>query len=92
MHPKYLSIEDYDYILPEEKIATYPLEKRDESKLLIYKNGEISEDRYKNIANHLPEKSFLVFNDTKVIKARITYFKNLPAQSSRFFAWNLMKK
>ncbi|MDQ6843128.1 MAG: S-adenosylmethionine:tRNA ribosyltransferase-isomerase [Bacteroidota bacterium] len=75
MHPKSLSIEDYNYTLPEEKIASYPLEKRDESKLLILKDGEISEDRYKNIADHLPEKSLLVFNDTKVIKARILFQK-----------------
>ena len=75
MHPKFLSIEDYNYTLPEEKIAAYPLQKRDESKLLVFKNGEISEDRYKNIADHLPEKSLLVFNDTKVIKARLLFQK-----------------
>lgn len=75
MHPKHLSISDFDYALPEEKIAIYPLGKRDQSKLLIYKKGEISEDFYRNIAGHLPEKSFLVFNDTKVIKARILFKK-----------------
>ncbi|MDQ2721635.1 MAG: S-adenosylmethionine:tRNA ribosyltransferase-isomerase [Bacteroidota bacterium] len=75
MHPKNLSIIDFDYSLPEEKIAFYPLEKRDQSKLLIFKNGKISEDIYHNIADHLPEKSFLVFNDTKVIKARILFQK-----------------
>jgi S-adenosylmethionine:tRNA ribosyltransferase-isomerase len=75
MHPKDLSISDFDYNLPEEKIAIYPLEKRDESKLLIYKNEKITEDIYRNIAAHLPEKSFLVFNDTKVIKARILFPK-----------------
>lgn len=75
MHPKDLSINDFDYILPEDKIAIYPLQKRDQSKLLIYKNGNISEYIYRNIANHLPENSFLVFNDTKVIKARILFQK-----------------
>ncbi len=75
MHPKYLSIEDYNYVLPDEKIASYPLEKRDESKLLIFHNNEISENRYKNISEYLPEKSLLVFNDTKVIKARILFQK-----------------
>lgn len=75
MHPKDLSINDFDYILPDQKIALYPLEKRDQSKLLIYKNKRISEDIYRNIANHLPKKSFLVFNDTKVIKARILFQK-----------------
>ncbi len=75
MHPKSLSIEDYNYTLLEEKIAAYPLQKRDESKLLVFKNGDISEDRYKNIAEYLPEKSLLVFNDTKVIKARLLFQK-----------------
>ncbi len=75
MHPKNLSITDFDYPLPEEKIAVYPLNKRDESKLLIYKNEIISEDIYRNIANHLPGNSFLIFNDTKVIKARILFQK-----------------
>jgi S-adenosylmethionine:tRNA ribosyltransferase-isomerase len=75
MHPKELSISDFDYSLPEEKIAIYPLEKRDQSKLLIYKDGNITEDIYRNIADHLPEKSFLIFNDTKVIKARILFKK-----------------
>lgn len=75
MHPKYLSISDFDYDLPDEKIALYPLEKRDESKLLIYKNNRIAEDVFKNISNHLPEKSLVIFNDTKVIKARILFQK-----------------
>ncbi len=76
MHPKDISINDYDYFLPEEKIAFFPLEERDQSKLLIYKNGEINEDIYLNLANYLPAKSFLVFNDTKVIKARILFTKD----------------
>ena len=79
MHPKNLSINDFDYDLPEEKIAVYPLPERDQSKLLIYQNGNISEDIYRNIADHLPEKSFLVFNDTKVIKARILFQKSTGA-------------
>ena len=79
MHPKYLSINDFDYKLPEEKIAFFPLEERDQSKLLIYKNENIAEDIYLNIASHLPEKSFLVFNNTKVIKARILFTKETGA-------------
>ena len=75
MHPKNLSIDEFDYDLPEEKIAVYPLPQRDQSKLLIYENGNISEDIYRNIADHLPGNSFLVFNDTKVIKARILFQK-----------------
>ena len=79
MHPKNLSISDFDYSLPEEKIAVYPLAERDRSKLLIYKNGNISEDIYRNIADYLPENCFLVFNDTKVIKARILFQKKTGA-------------
>ena len=75
MHPKDISINDYDYVLPEEKIAFFPLEGRDQSKLLIYKNDEIKEDIYLNVSNYLPAKSFLVFNDTKVINARILFTK-----------------
>jgi S-adenosylmethionine:tRNA ribosyltransferase-isomerase len=79
MDPKNLTIRDFDYTLPEDKIAIYPLQKRDQSKLLVYKNGNLSEDIYKNISAHLPEKSFLVFNDTKVIKARILFQKKTGA-------------
>jgi S-adenosylmethionine:tRNA ribosyltransferase-isomerase len=75
MHPKDLSINDFDYFLPPEKIAVFPPDKRDQSKLLVYKNGTIATDIYLNIANHLPPKTFLVFNDTKVIKARILFSK-----------------
>lgn len=76
MHPKDLSIKDFTYDLPEERIAKYPLEKRDQSKLLIYQNGSIEEDVYANIAHHLPEKSFLVFNNTKVVEARLLFEKS----------------
>jgi S-adenosylmethionine:tRNA ribosyltransferase-isomerase len=75
MHPKNISIADYTYILPNEKIAAFPLQQRDESKLLIYKNGSIKKDIYKNIASYLPEKSLLIFNDTKVIPARVLFKK-----------------
>ena len=79
MHPKKLSISDFDYSLPEEKIAIYPLPERDQSKLLIYQNKRISEDVYRNIADHLPTNSLLIFNDTKVIKARILFRKKTGA-------------
>lgn len=75
MHPKDISIADYTYALPEERIALFPLQERDASKLLIYKEGNISEDRFCNISNHLPANSLLVFNDTKVIHARLEFFK-----------------
>lgn len=75
MHPKDISISDFTYQLPEERIAAFPLEERDASKLLIYKKGHISEDIYKNIADHIPAGSLLVFNNTKVIQARILFQK-----------------
>jgi S-adenosylmethionine:tRNA ribosyltransferase-isomerase len=75
MHPKDLSINDFDYNLPDEKIAAFPLALRDQSKLLIYKNRIITEDVYSHLAEHLPEKSFLVFNNSKVVKARVLFEK-----------------
>src|SRR5438552_8971740 len=75
MHPKSLSIKDYTYYLPEDRIAKYPLPERDASKLLIYRNGKIAEDIYKNVDKYLPANSLLVFNDTKVIEARILFKK-----------------
>src|SRR5688572_32787260 len=73
--PRTLSIEDFTYLLPEERIAKYPLPERDASKLLIYKEEIISEDVYRNIADHIPEESMLVFNDTKVVEARLLFQK-----------------
>ena len=71
-----IRIEDYNYSLPDERIAKYPLAQRDSSKLLIYKNGEITEDIYRNIASYLPEKTQIIFNNTKVIAARLLFQKN----------------
>jgi S-adenosylmethionine:tRNA ribosyltransferase-isomerase len=75
MHPREIHISDYTYSLPEEKIAHYPLQERDASKLLVYQNGSITESVYRNIADFLPENSLLVFNNTKVIHARL-FFEN----------------
>ena len=75
MHPKNLSIADFTYSLPENKIAGYPLAERDASKLLVYKEGNITEDIYKNIASHIPGNSLLIFNDTKVVEARLLFQK-----------------
>ncbi|MFT3681843.1 MAG: S-adenosylmethionine:tRNA ribosyltransferase-isomerase [Ferruginibacter sp.] len=75
MHPKGISINDYTYYLPAERIAAFPLPERDQSKLLLYKDGRITEDVYKNIAAHIPANSLLVFNNTKVIQARILFQK-----------------
>ena len=74
-HPKNISIADYTYTLPDERIARYPLPERDQSKLLIYRNGEIKENIYANLANELPENSLLIFNNTKVVEARLLFEK-----------------
>lgn len=76
MNPKNISINDYTYHLPEEKIAKYPLPKRDESKLLVYKNEVIEESIYKNLAKEIPENSLLIFNNTKVVEARLLFTKS----------------
>lgn len=68
-------IADYTYELPDERIAKYPLEERDSSKLLVYKEGVIEEDVYRNIASHLPAGTLLVFNQTKVVHARLLFKK-----------------
>ena len=75
MHPKKYSIADFTYSLPDEKIAAFPLEQRDASKLLIYKNDAIEESTYQQIADYLPNNSLLIFNNTKVIQARILFQK-----------------
>jgi S-adenosylmethionine:tRNA ribosyltransferase-isomerase len=75
MHPKNLSIKEYTYTLPEDRIAKFPLQERDQSKLLIYKNEKITESIYKNIDEQLPANSLLLFNKTKVVHARILFKK-----------------
>jgi len=69
------SIDDFDYPLPEERIAKYPLKKRDASKLLVYRDRTITENVFSNIASFLPENALLVYNNTKVIEARIHFRK-----------------
>lgn len=76
MNPKDLSIKDFTYDLPEDRIAKYPLPERDASKLLVFENGKITEDIYKNLDRHLPSNSVLVFNDTRVIDARLLFKKS----------------
>ena len=75
MHLPNLSIQDYTYYLPQERIANFPLQERDASKLLVYSNGVIEEDIYKNLDRRLPSDTLLVFNDTKVISARLLFHK-----------------
>jgi S-adenosylmethionine:tRNA ribosyltransferase-isomerase len=76
MDPRKINIRDYSYFLPEEKIAKYPLPNRDASKLLIYKNGIIQQDEYRRIASFLPENALMIFNDTRVIEARLHFQKS----------------
>lgn len=75
VHPKHISIADYTYVLPENRIAAFPLAERDDSRLLIDQNESIAEDCYRNIAAHLPEGSLLVFNNTRVVEARLLFQK-----------------
>ncbi len=74
-----LDLEKYTYHLPDERIARFPVEPRDVSKLLVYQQSAISEDRFYNLVKHLPQKSFLVFNNTKVIPARLFFQKSSGA-------------
>lgn len=72
---KNISIDEYDYPLPEDRIAKYPLAERDASKLLVLKDGKIRASQFKHIGEFLPEKALLVFNETKVIRARLQFRK-----------------
>lgn len=79
MDTKHIRIKDYNYELPEARIAKFPVPGRDRSKLLIYNKGVISEDVFFNIKNYLPEGSLMIFNNTRVIQARIHFRKSTGA-------------
>ena len=79
-----LNIEAYNYPLPDDRIAKYPLQHRDRSKLLLYRNGEVSESVFDKLPDFLPENSLIVFNDTKVIQARLLFTKETGAQIEIF--------
>ncbi len=79
-----IKIEDYNYPLPDERIAKYPLSERDASKLLIYRNGNVSQDRFRNVAEQIPEGSVMVFNDTKVVPARLHFQRESGAHIEIF--------
>jgi S-adenosylmethionine:tRNA ribosyltransferase-isomerase len=74
-----INLNEYDYDLPSGRIAQYPAEERDLSRLLIYKNGKIANDIFRNIDQYIPEGSLLVFNNTRVIRARILFRKETGA-------------
>ena len=79
-----LSISDYNYPLPDERIAKYPLPERDHSKLLIYKDGVVSEDRFFRVGDYIPAHSLLVYNNTRVIQARLVFHKPSGARIEIF--------
>jgi S-adenosylmethionine:tRNA ribosyltransferase-isomerase len=81
---KCISIEDYTYHLPADKIAHYPLEDRDTSCLLVYRDNEVLKDVFKNISSHLPGNSLIVFNNTRVVQARLLFCKDTGAQIEVF--------
>ncbi len=76
---KDIHIADYNYPLPDERIAKFPLTERDSSKLLIYRHGEVSEDCFTSLPQHLPQGALMVFNNTKVIQARLHFRKDTGA-------------
>ena len=94
-----VNISDFNYDLPDERIAKFPLVERSSSKLLVYDDGDICDSKFANLASHLPQNALLVFNNTKVIRARLIFFKptgarieifclepHLPADYERAFA------
>ena len=74
-----IAIAEYDYPLPDERIAKYPLAERDTSKLLIYNKGVVCEERFSNLPQFVPQNSLMVFNNTKVIQARLRFRKETGA-------------
>lgn len=79
MDTKHIHISDYNYPLPDDRIAKFPIDRRDHSKLLIYNRGEVSEDKFYNLHDYLPKGSLMVFNNTRVIQARIHFRKETGA-------------
>ena len=78
-NPKHIQIKDFCYDLPDDRIAKFPLESRDQSKLLVYRHGEISEDVFASLPDYIPSGSLMVFNNTKVIQARLHFRKETGA-------------
>lgn len=82
MSPIYIA--DYNYPLPDERIAKYPLAERDHSKLLVYRDGKVSEDRFFNVGDYIAPHSLLVYNNTRVIQARLEFHKSSGARIEVF--------
>lgn len=79
MDTKHIRIDDYNYDLPDDRIAKFPMKERDHSKLLIYDKGVVSDDVFYNLVIHLPEHALMVFNNTRVIQARLHFRKETGA-------------
>lgn len=77
--PRHIRISEFNYPLPDERIAKFPLPGRDRSKLLVYRRGEVSEDRFTSLPQYIPQGSLMVFNNTKVIQARLHFRKETGA-------------
>lgn len=82
--PKLIKIADYRYNLPDDRIAKYPLTHRDSSNLLIYRQGKIEKDVFKNITHRIPSDSLMVWNDSRVLNARIIFHKETGARIEVF--------
>ena len=78
-NPRHIRISDYNYPLPDERIAKFPIAQRDHSKLLVYRKGEVSHDVFYNLPEYLPKGALMVFNNTKVIQARMHFRKDTGA-------------
>ena len=81
MNPKQIRISDYNYPLPDSRIAKFPLARRDQSKLLVYRKGRITDDVFCHLPQYLPHNALMVFNNTKVIQARLHFRKQLVADN-----------
>ena len=77
--PRHIRISDYNYPLPDERIAKFPISQRDHSKLLVYRKGEVGEDVFYHLPDYLPKGALMVFNNTKVIQARMHFRKETGA-------------
>lgn len=82
MSPLYIT--EYNYPLPDERIAKYPLAQRDHSKLLVYRDGQVSEDRFYNVGDYIAPHSLLIYNNTRVIRARMEFHKPTGARIEVF--------
>ena len=79
MDTKHIKINDYNYPLPDERIAKFPMAERDHSRLLVYRGGQVSDDMFYNLPDYLPDGALMVFNNTKVIQARLHFRKETGA-------------